>query len=98
MMWIMRTTFTLDPNVERLLRNAVRRSGESFQDVLNRAVIRGLADEEIVPEEEPFVVSSWPMGLQSGFDPGRFNSLYAELEADAFISLTRDLLNRSRDG
>lgn len=97
-MWVMRTTFTLDPNVERLLRSAVRRSGESLQDVLNRAVIRGLADEEIVPEEKPFVVPSWPMGLRSGFDPGRFNSLSDELEADAFISLTRDLLNRSKDG
>ena len=98
MMWSMRTTVTLDPEAERLLRNAMRRSGQSFKKVLNRAVIKGLANETVIAEEEPFVVSSRPMGLRSGFDAGRFNSLSDELDAAAFISLTRDLLNRSKDG
>ena len=94
----MRTTVTLDPETERLLRDAMRRTGQSFKEALNQAVIKGLANECVFPDEEPFVVSSRPMGLRAGFDAGRLNSLVDELEADAFVSLTRDLLNRSKDG
>ena len=97
-MRMMRTTVTLDPEAERLLRNAMRRTGQSFKAVLNQAVIKGLANDSVISDEEPFVVSSRPMGLRAGFDAGRFNSLSDELEADAFMSLTSDLLNRSKDG
>ena len=94
----MRTTVTLEPEVERLLRDAMRRTGQSFKRVLNQAVIKGLANDSVIPDEEPFVVSSRPMGLRAGFDSGRFNSLSDEPEADAFVALTRDLVKRSKDG
>lgn len=38
----MRTTVTLDPDVEVLLRRAVRESGAPFKQVLNNAVRDGL--------------------------------------------------------
>jgi hypothetical protein len=38
----MRTTVTLDPDVEKLIRRAMRESGEPFKQVLNRAVRNGL--------------------------------------------------------
>jgi len=38
----MRTTVTLDPDVEALLREAVRERGEPFKQVLNAAVRAGL--------------------------------------------------------
>jgi hypothetical protein len=38
----MRTTVTLDPDVERLLRTAVRERGISFKEALNDAVRAGL--------------------------------------------------------
>jgi hypothetical protein len=38
----MRTTVTLDPDVETLLRHAVRDSGVPFKQVLNDAVREGL--------------------------------------------------------
>ncbi len=38
----MRTTVTLDPDVESLLRKEVRRRGESFKEVLNNAIRAGL--------------------------------------------------------
>jgi len=38
----MRTTVTLDPDVESLLRKAVRASGAPFKQVLNEAVRAGL--------------------------------------------------------
>ena len=40
----MRTTVTLDPDVDRMLKEEMRRSGTSFRETLNRAVRRGLAD------------------------------------------------------
>ena len=38
----MRTTVTLDPDVEKLLRRAVRERGQSFKKVLNSAIRHGL--------------------------------------------------------
>ena len=40
----MRTTVTLDPDVETLLRKEMRRRGEPFKQVLNNAVRTGLRD------------------------------------------------------
>lgn len=39
----MRTTVTLDPDVEALLRKTVRQRGVSFKEALNQAVRAGLA-------------------------------------------------------
>ena len=75
----MRTTVTLVPEAERLLRDAMKRTGQSFKEVLNQAVLKGLANDCVVADEEPFVVSSRPMGLRSGFDAGRLNSLADDL-------------------
>ena len=38
----MRTTVTLDPDVESMLRKEVRRRGEPFKQVLNNAIRAGL--------------------------------------------------------
>ena len=73
----------------------MKHSGQSFKEVLNQAILKGLANERITPEEEPFVVASRPMGLRPGYDGGRLNSLADDLDADAFLSLTRELLNRT---
>ena len=42
----MRTTVTLDPDVERLLRDAMRERAISFQEALNEAVRIGLRGNE----------------------------------------------------
>ncbi len=91
----MRTTVTLVPEVEVLLRNAMKRSGQSFKEVLNQAIVKGLANERVEPDEEPFVVAARPMGLRPGFDAGRLNALADDLEADAFLALTNDLTSRA---
>lgn len=91
----MRTTVKLSPEVEVLLRNAMKRSGQSFEEVLNQAILKGLADECVEPEEEPFVVAARPMGLRLGLAAGRLNSLADDLEADAFRALTNDLTTRA---
>ncbi|QDP97328.1 antitoxin [Microlunatus elymi] len=81
-MSIMRTTVTLDPRSERLIRRAMERGGQSFKTVLNEAIQRGLEAGET---EEPFTVQPRPMGLRTGIDPGRLNSLADKLETEAFV-------------
>lgn len=75
----------------------MKQSGESFKEVLNQAILKGLANKCITPEEEPFVVASRPMGLRPGYDGGRLNSLADDLEAEAFLALTNDLQKRTEE-
>ena len=93
----MRTTVTLSPEVEVLLRSVMKRSGQSFEEVLHQAILKGLADENegVEPNEEPFVVAARPMGLRLGLAAGRLSSLADDLEADAFLALTNDLTSQA---
>lgn len=93
----MRTTVTLDPEAERLLKEAMRRRGQSFKEVLNKAVLRGLADLEASGEEAPFEIESSPMRLLAGYDPAHLNRLNDDLEAQAFVDLTVRLEEQSTD-
>ena len=83
------------PEAEVLLRNAMKRSGQSFKEALNEAILKGLANERIESAEEPFVVASRPMGLRPGYDGSRLNALADDLEVDAFLELTNDLMRRA---
>jgi hypothetical protein len=87
----MRTTVTLDPDVEQLLRDAMQRCRQSFKEVLNQAIRRGLSSDMAAGDEAPFVVRARPMGLQPGVDGGRLKQLADELEAESFLTLSREL-------
>ena len=84
----MRTTVTLDPETERLLREVMRRRGQSFKEVLNAAVVRGLADLRSDVGEAPFVPAVYPMGLRTGYEPAHLGALGDDLEVDAFLDLS----------
>ena len=73
----------------------MNRSGQSLNEVPNQAILKGLANEGVEPEEEPFVVESRPMGLRTGIDRSRINALVDDLEADAFLALTTRLVSRT---
>ncbi len=88
----MRATVTLTPEVERLTKDAMRQTGESLKSVLNQAIVRGLAISSMIPDEEPFVVDSTPIGLPVGRDPARLNGVTDDLEADSIVALTNFLL------
>jgi hypothetical protein len=81
----MRTTVTLDPDVERLLREAVRKSGQSFKVVLNRAIREALATPAATHGAKPFRVKARRMGLRAGIDSGALNRLLDEVEIDGFL-------------
>lgn len=88
----MRTTVTIDAEVERLLRKAMHERGQTFKSVLNDALRKGLADVDDDTGEEPFLVRSHGMGLRPGIDPGRPAASADDLEADAHVDLTQRLL------
>lgn len=86
----MRTTVTLDADVELLIRDAMDRGRTSFKQVLNEAVRRGLKGDG---DDQPcnFVVEAKGMGLRSGIDPARLRDLDNELEIQEFLDNTRAL-------
>lgn len=91
----MRTTVTLDPDVERLLREEMHRSGQSFKGVLNDAVRRALLSRHTSKKRKPFLVKARAMGLRTGLDSGRLTELADDFEIEAFLKLTKRLEKKS---
>jgi hypothetical protein len=87
----MRTTVSLDPDVEQLLRHATHASRQNFKEALNDGLRRGLAHLAPAAPDKPFVVKARPMGLRAGLDPSRLHDLADDLEAEAFVATTRKL-------
>ena len=87
----MRTTVTIDPDVQQLIQDAMQRSRRSFKETLNQALRRGLADMAAPVDEQPFRVDACPLGLRAGIDSARLNQLHDELEVDAFLAVTNRL-------
>ena len=74
----MRTTVTLDPDVEKLLRRAVRERGQSFKKVLNSAIRYGLTHK---PKPTRFRQKTFRMGpVAPGVNLTKALQLAAELE------------------
>ena len=81
----MRTTVTLDKDVELLLKETMHRSRRGFKETLNAAVRAALGPRPAASAKRPFVVTAKPMGLRAGIDPAGLNKLVDELEAEAFL-------------
>lgn len=81
----MRTTVTLDKDVERLLRQAMHRSRQSFKQTLNAAIRAGLAPKAPATVRTPFVVRARPLGLRAGLDPAGLNRLIDDLDVEARV-------------
>lgn len=85
----MRTTVTLDADVERLLRDAMRASDATFKETINRAIREGLSPRTTAPPKGTFRVRARPMGLRAGIDGGSLNRLVDELEVEATLEKHR---------
>ena len=80
----MRTTVTLDPDVQVLLKKAMRDSDRSFKQALNdsvRAALLGAARKAPAPYQQPTFNMGPPL-----VDLTKANSLAAELEDQALIA------------
>jgi len=84
MMRFMRTTVTLDKDVERLLREAMHRTRTSFKQTLNAAVRAGLGRRPAPAARRPLVLKARPLGLRAGLDPAGLNQLADDLEISAW--------------
>ena len=74
----MRTTLTIDPDVEKLLEQEAQRSRKPFKQVVNEALRRGLTRTPLRPRK--VVLKVHDSRLRPGYDPSSFNSLADELE------------------
>ena len=79
----MRTTVTLDPDVQRLLKEAEHRSGRPFKQVLNDAVRAGLGRG--AAKSPPFKQPVFSLG-RAMVDLTKANALAGELEDQAIIA------------
>jgi hypothetical protein len=85
----MRTTVTLEKDVEQLLRGAMHRSRQSFKATLNSALRAGLDTKPAQTRRARFVVKAKPMGLRAGIDPASLNKLADDLETDSVVAKAR---------
>jgi predicted transcriptional regulator len=91
-----RTTVTLDPDVERLLKETAHQTRQSFKQVLNNAVREGLRNSSASTKRKPFAIKARTMGLRPGIDPTRLGQLEDNLEIEAFFASTRRLAKKVR--
>lgn len=75
----MRTTVTLDPDVQALLKRAMREHDRSFKETLNDAVRAGLLKPAAAPRAARFVQRTFRMGRPL-VDLTKANALAGELE------------------
>lgn len=61
----MRTTITLDPDVQALINTAMKERGVSFKEALNSSVRAGLTRR--TSSARTFVQKSFPMGSEQNF-------------------------------
>lgn len=80
----MRTTVTLDPDVQALLKKAIRERDSSFKQVLNDGLRRGLGSSH-APKRKPFKPLTFDMGLPL-IDLAKATALAGELEDLEYIA------------
>ena len=89
----MRTTVTLDADVEMLLRRAAQQSQKSFKEVLNNAVRRGLGAESNGDSTE-FEIHARPLKVCARLDPARLHHIDDDIEIDEFLPKTQVLAGK----
>lgn len=82
-MLYMRTTITLDPDVEKLLHEKQYLTKKTFKAVLNDAVRAALRPPQ---KTLPTLIPPTPMGLRTGIDPRGLSELADELEAETYLA------------
>ena len=80
----MRTTLTIDPDVEQLLRREIRRTNRSMKSVVNNALRVGLGMRRKSAPAPPYKVQPHAFGFRPGIDTDRLNQLVDEIETDEF--------------
>jgi hypothetical protein len=85
----MRTTVTIDQDVEHQLKRFMRERRLSFKAAINQALRRGLVSAAGSENEPPFKVEARALELRAGIDPARLNAAVDDLEAGAFSEVSQ---------
>ncbi|MCY4619014.1 MAG: hypothetical protein OXD50_10805 [Chloroflexi bacterium] len=80
----MRTTLTLDDDVAAALKQQAKLLDQSFKQVVNDALRRGLTSPE-PRDRQPFKLRTSAGGFRPGIDPLKLNQLNAELELEELL-------------
>ena len=78
----MRTTLTIDPDVEQLLKREMQRTNGSMKVVVNDALRLGLGARGKSVRPPRYKVEPHAFGFKPGSDPDRLNQLFDEMETD----------------
>ena len=78
----MRTTVTLDADVEQYIRDACQKRRKSFKRVLNDALRESLKPKDTSID----LLTPRAMGLAPGIDARKLANLADELEAEAYLA------------
>jgi len=78
----MRTTVTIDPELQAGVRDLARQRGVSFREALNDVLRRGLGAQSA---GRAYEVPARPLGLRPGIDLDKALALAAELEDDEIV-------------
>ena len=78
----MRTTLTIDSDIEQLLRREMRRTNRSMKAVVNDALRAGLGTLGKPARTRRFRVEPHAFGFKPGVDVDRLNQLVDEMEAE----------------
>ena len=92
----MRTTVTLESDVERLIREKMHRSRKSFKKTLNDAVRQALMSEATSNKKKPFVIKAHSMGNMPGIDPAKLSDLDTDLEVERYHEVSKKLLREMK--
>lgn len=82
MMQGVRTTVTLDPDVETLVKTVMKERGVSFKEALNQAVRAGLGTRE---SSAPFRTPASPMGFNPAVPWDKALRLAGDAEDDELV-------------
>ena len=78
----MRTTLTIDSDVEQLLRREMRRTNRSMETAVNDALRAGLGMQSKPPRTRRFKVEPHAFGFKPGVNVDGLNQLVDEMEAE----------------
>ena len=76
----MRTTLTINDEIDARLRKIARNQNRSYKEVVNAALAGGLDRLEVAEPEPDYRVETKAYGLRPGIDPQKLNQLLDELE------------------
>jgi len=82
----MRTTITLEPDVDALVRKVMRERGLTFRQAVNEAIKAGLRGR---PTQRPFRTRAADIGLRPEYDWDKASHIAAELEDEEILRKLR---------